>query len=103
MNVVLSLCRWPDPAEERLKHIVIMYFIETKATSRLPYLGHLSLNTYLSVVYIAAEGTELRGLKYIHLCTFVLNICFKSKSKLLIILFLLMVILAINSGLKTAS
>jgi hypothetical protein len=39
-------------------HRVIMYFIETKATSRLPYFGNLPMNTYLSVVYTAAVATE---------------------------------------------
>jgi hypothetical protein len=38
-----------------------MYFTEAKATSRLPYFGHLPMNTYLSVVYIAAVATELEG------------------------------------------
>jgi hypothetical protein len=44
-------------------HKVIMYFIETKAKSRLPFFGHLPLNTYLSVVCIAAVAMELGGLK----------------------------------------
>jgi hypothetical protein len=48
---------------EGLDHRVIMYFIETKATSRLPYFGHLPLNTYLSVACIAAVATELGGIK----------------------------------------
>jgi hypothetical protein len=55
------------------RHRVIMYFIETKATSRLPYFGHLPLNTFLSVVCIAAVSTELGGIK-IH--SF-LKTCFK--------------------------
>jgi hypothetical protein len=41
-------------------HRVIVYtLIETKATSRLPYFGHLTLNTYLSVFRTAALATEL--------------------------------------------
>jgi hypothetical protein len=46
-----------------VSHRVIMYLIETKATSRLPYFGHLPLNIYLSVVCIAAVATKLRGIK----------------------------------------
>jgi hypothetical protein len=42
---------------EEVDHRVIMYFIETKTTSGLNYLGHLPLNTYLSVVCIAAVAT----------------------------------------------
>jgi hypothetical protein len=37
----------------------VLYFIEAKATSRLPYFGHLPLNTYLLLVYTAAVATEL--------------------------------------------
>jgi hypothetical protein len=51
-----------------------MYYIETKATSRLPYFGHLPLKTYLSVVCIAAVAIELGGIK---IQSF-LKICFKS-------------------------
>jgi hypothetical protein len=40
-----------------------MYFVETKATSRLPYFGNLPLNTYLSVLCKAAVATELGGNK----------------------------------------
>jgi hypothetical protein len=40
-----------------------MYFVETKATSRLPYFGPLPLNIYLSVVCTAAVATEFRGIK----------------------------------------
>jgi hypothetical protein len=43
-----------------------MYFIKTKATSRLPYFGHLPLNTYLSEVCIAAVVKALGSIK-IHL------------------------------------
>ncbi len=75
-----------------------MYFIETKATSRLPYFGHLPLNIYLSLVCIAAVATKLRGLNFIHFCIFVLS----QKSKLWIILYLLMAVLAINTALKAA-
>jgi hypothetical protein len=71
-----------------------MYFIKTKATSHLPYLGHLPLNTYLSVVGIAAVATELGGIK-IH--SF-LQICFKSKCNFCIILYLLIIVLAINTA-----
>jgi hypothetical protein len=56
-------------------HRVIMYFIKTKTTSRLHYSGHLPLNTYVSVVCIAAVATELGGIK---VCSF-LQICLKSK------------------------
>ncbi len=42
-------------------HRVIMYFVETKATSRLPYFGHLPVDSYLSVLSIAAVTTELGG------------------------------------------
>jgi hypothetical protein len=45
------------------EHRVIMYFIESKAKSRLPYFGHLPLNTYLSLVYKAAMATELGGIQ----------------------------------------
>jgi hypothetical protein len=47
--------------------------------------GHLPLNTYLSVVCIAAVATELGGSKYIHFCRFVSS----KKCKLCIILCLL--------------
>jgi hypothetical protein len=81
-------------------HRVIMYSIETKATSRLPYFGHPPFNTYLSVVCLAAVATELGGIKilYIHLGRFVS--C--KKCKLCIILGLLKVVLAINITLTTA-
>jgi hypothetical protein len=46
---------------EGWRHRVIMYFIEAKATSRHPYFGQLPMNTYLSVVFIAAVATELGG------------------------------------------
>ncbi len=52
-------------------HRVIMYFIETKATSCLPYFGHLPLNTYLSVVCIAAVATVLGSIKNINFYSFV--------------------------------
>ncbi len=50
------------------QHRVIMYSIETKATSRLPYFGHPPFNTYLSLVCLAAVATELGGIK---VCTFI--------------------------------
>ncbi len=81
-------------------HRVIMYSIETKATSRLPYFGHPPFNTYLSVACLVAVATELGGIKilYIHLGRF-----FSSKKcKLCIILGLLNVVLAINITLTTA-
>jgi hypothetical protein len=75
-----------------------MYFIETKATRRLPHFGHLPLNTYLSVVCIAAVATELGRIKTHSF----LQMCFKSKIyELCIILYLLIVALAINTALKT--
>jgi hypothetical protein len=52
-----------DIPVDRYDHRVIMYFVETKATSRLPDFGHLPLNIYLSVGCIAAVATELRGIK----------------------------------------
>jgi hypothetical protein len=48
---------------EHEHHRVIMYYIQTKATNHLPYFGHLPLNTYLSVVCIAAVATELGDIK----------------------------------------
>jgi hypothetical protein len=52
-----------------------MYFIETKATSCLPYFGNLLLSSYLSVVCRAAVATELSGITTHSF----LQICFKSK------------------------
>jgi hypothetical protein len=70
-----------------------MYFIETKATSCIPYFGHLPFNTYLLVFCIAAQATELGIFKYINFCRFVSS----QKCKLCLILYLLIVVLAINT------
>jgi hypothetical protein len=78
-------------------HRVIMYFIETKATCCIPYFGHLPLNTYLSVVCIAAMATELGILTYVNSYRFVLN----QTCKLCIIMYLLKVVLATNATLNT--
>jgi hypothetical protein len=73
-----------------------MYFIETKATSRLPYFGHLPLNKYLLMVCIAAVATDLGGTKIPSFCRFVSS----QNCMLCIILYLLIVVLAINTELK---
>jgi hypothetical protein len=57
----ISSVHGPYKNKEHKIHRVIMYLLETKATSRLPYFGHLPLNTYLLVVCIAAEATEMGG------------------------------------------
>ncbi len=65
--------RLPSPKNIGQYSRVLMYFIEIKATSRLPFFGHLPLNTYLSVVFIAAVATELGGIKIYSF----LQMCFK--------------------------
>jgi hypothetical protein len=76
-----------------------MYFVETKATSHLPFFGDLPMNTYLSVVSIAAVAKEFGGIK-IHPF---LQIFSRQKCRFSIILYLLILALAINTALKTAS
>jgi hypothetical protein len=74
-----------------------MYFVETKATSRLPYFGHLPLNTYLSVACIAAVATELGVIKNIFISADLFQV--KNLSCVLL-LYLLIIDNATNTALK---
>jgi hypothetical protein len=74
-----------------------MYFIETKAKSRLPFFGHLPLNTYMSVVCIAAVSMELGGIKN----TFISAGLFEVKNVFFVfLLYLLIIVIASNTALK---
>jgi hypothetical protein len=77
-----------------------MYFIENRGASRLPFFVHLPLNTYLSVVCIAAVAMERGVLKYIYLCRFVFSK--KCKLRLIAVFINSSYTVAVNNAFKTA-